>query len=215
MQGIGMTSLRTRERLLRRLQASGIQNLFVLDAIREVPRHLFIDEALASRAYEDTALPIGAGQTISQPYIVARMSEAALVGGALHKVLEIGTGCGYQTAILARLADQVYTIERIESLLYQARERFYKLGIDNIHARHGDGFQGWPQAAPFDAIVLTAAPDEIPQTLLQQLQPGGRLVLPVGTPGNQRLLVIVRDGEQFIRTELNAVSFVPMLPGLE
>ncbi len=215
MQGIGMTSLRTRERLFRRLQAEGIQNLFVLDAIREVPRHLFIDEALASRAYEDTALPIGCGQTISQPYIVARMTEALLAGGALHKVLEIGTGCGYQSAILARLADQVYTIERIESLLFQARERFHKLGIDNIHAQHGDGFKGWPQAAPFDGIVLTAAPDEIPQSLLQLLNSGGRLVLPVGSIGRQRLLCIERDGERFTETELNAVSSVPMLPGLE
>jgi len=215
MQGIGMTSLRTRERLFRRLQAEGIQNLFVLDAIREVPRHLFIDEALASRAYEDTALPIGCGQTISQPYIVARMTEALLAGGALHKVLEIGTGCGYQSAILARLADQVYTIERIESLLFQARERFHKLGIDNIHAQHGDGFKGWPQAAPFDGIVLTAAPDKIPETLLHLLRPGGRLVLPVGSVGYQRLLCIERDGDQFTETELNAVSFVPMLPGLE
>ncbi len=214
MQGIGMTSLRTRERLFRRLQAEGIQNLLVLDAIREVPRHLFIDEALASRAYEDTALPIGCGQTISQPYIVARMTEALLAGGAVRKVLEIGTGCGYQSAILARLAEQVYTIERIESLLFQARERFYKLGIGNIHARHGDGFEGWPQAAPFDGIVLTAAPDKIPQPLLQLLIPGGRLVLPVGGPGRQRLLCIQREGDQFTETELNAVSFVPMLPGL-
>ncbi len=215
MQGIGMTSLRTRERLFRRLQAEGIQNLFVLDAIREVPRHLFIDEALASRAYEDTALPIGCGQTISQPYIVARMTEALLAAGNLHKVLEIGTGCGYQSAILARLTTQVYTIERIESLLFQARERFHKLGIANIRAQHGDGFKGWPQAAPFDGIVLTAAPDEIPKTLLQLLSPGGRLVLPVGGLGRQRLLCIERDGDQFTETELNAVSFVPMLPGLE
>ncbi len=215
MRGIGMTSLRTRERLLRRLQEGGIQNLLVLDAIREVPRHLFTEEALASRAYEDTALPIGCGQTISQPYIVARMTEALIAAGPLQRVLEIGTGCGYQSAILARFADQVYTVERIESLLFQARERFYKLGIGNIRARHGDGFKGWPQAAPFDGIVLTAAPNQIPPTLLQQLGPGGRLVLPVGGPGSQRLLCIDRDGDQYTETELNAVSFVPMLPGLE
>jgi protein-L-isoaspartate(D-aspartate) O-methyltransferase len=213
MQGIGMTSLRTRERLLRRLQSSGIQNLMVLDAIREVPRHLFIDEALASRAYEDTALPIGSGQTISQPYIVARMTEALIAGGSVNKVLEIGTGCGYQSAILARLIDHVYTIERIESLLFQARERFHTLGIGNIRAQHGDGFKGWPQAAPFDGILLTAAPDVIPQALLDQLSEGGRLVLPVGEQGHQRLLLIERNGDEFVQTELNDVSFVPMLPG--
>jgi len=210
-----MTSLRTRERLLRRLQADGIQNLYVLDAIREVPRHLFIDEALASRAYEDTALPIGNGQTISQPYIVALMTEALIASGPISKVLEIGTGCGYQSVILARLMQQVYTIERIENLLFQARERFHTLNVRNIHARHGDGFKGWPQEAPFDGIVLTAAPSSIPDALLQQLRSGGRLILPVGGRTGQRLVIIERQGDDFRETELSEVSFVPMLPGLD
>jgi protein-L-isoaspartate(D-aspartate) O-methyltransferase len=210
-----MTSLRTRERLLARLQEEGIRDMEVLAAIRDVPRHLFVDEALASRAYEDTALPIGAGQTISQPYIVARMSEAMRAGRRLSRVLEIGTGCGYQSAVLAQLAERVFTVERIDSLLRQARERFHALGIGNIRARHGDGFEGWPEQAPFDGILVTAAPDAIPAALEQQLAIGGRMVLPVGPQGIQRLVCVERGAHGFDRVELDAVSFVPMLEGLQ
>lgn len=213
--GSGMTSLRTRERLLARLQAEGIRDMAVLAAIREVPRHVFVDEALASRAYEDTALPIGAGQTISQPYVVARMSEAMRAGRHLSRVLEVGTGCGYQSAVLAQIAERVFTVERIDGLLRQARERFHALGISNIRARHGDGFEGWPEHAPFDGIVVTAAPEIVPPQLEHQLAIGGRLVLPVGAQGIQRLLCIERGPEGFNRFELDAVSFVPMLKGLQ
>jgi protein-L-isoaspartate(D-aspartate) O-methyltransferase len=213
-RGIGMTSLRTRERLLARLQEEGIRDMEVLAAIRDVPRHLFVDEALASRAYEDIALPIGDGQTISQPFVVARMSEAMRAGRRLSRVLEIGTGCGYQSAVLAQLAERVYTVERIDALLRKARERFHALGISNIRARHGDGFEGWPAQAPFDGIVVTAAPEVVPPALEQQLAIGGRLVLPVGTQGVQRLVCIERGEQGFERFELGAVSFVPMLEGL-
>jgi len=213
--GIGMTSLRTRERLVARLQAEGIHDMLVLGAIRDVPRHLFVDEALASRAYEDTALPIGLGQTISQPYIVARMTEILRSGRALGRVLEVGTGCGYQSAVLARLARQVFTVERIDALVRQARERFHALGINNVRARHGDGFAGWPQEAPFDGIVVTAAPDSLPESLLEQLGEGGRLVVPVGPQGVQTLVCVERDGDRFVRTDLDAVTFVPMLEGTQ
>lgn len=211
--GIGMTSLRTRERLVARLQEEGIRDLEVLGAIRDVPRHMFVDEALASRAYEDTALPIGSGQTISQPYVVARMTEAMRAGRRLARVLEVGTGCGYQSAVLARIADQVFTVERIDALLREARERFHALGIDNIRARHGDGFEGWPEHAPFDGILVTAAPAELPEALPAQLAEGGRLVVPLGPQGIQRLVCIERGVDGFERTELDAVSFVPMLKG--
>lgn len=213
--GIGMTSLRTRERLLARLQEEGIRDMEVLAAIRDVPRHLFVDEALASRAYENTALPIGSGQTISQPYIVARMSEAVRAGRRLSRVLEIGTGCGYQSAVLAQFAERVFTVERIDSLLREARERFHTLGINNIRARHGDGFEGWPEQAPYDGILVTAAPDTIPPALMQQLAIGGRLVLPVGPQGIQRLVCVERSEQGFDQFELDAVSFVPMLEGLQ
>jgi len=212
-RGIGMTSLRTRERLLARLQSEGIRDLRVLGAIRDVPRHLFVDEALASRAYEDTALPIGHGQTISQPYVVARMTEILLGGGTPSRVLEIGTGCGYQTAVLAALVERVYTIERIDALLRGARERFHALGIRNVRARHGDGFLGWAEQAPFDGIITTAAPITVPEALTAQLVDGGRLVLPVGPHGAQCLTCIERDGEEFRHEALDAVSFVPMLGG--
>jgi protein-L-isoaspartate(D-aspartate) O-methyltransferase len=214
-QGIGMTSLRTRERLLTRLQAEGIGDFEVLAAIRDVPRHLFVDEALASRAYEDTALPIGSGQTISQPFIVARMSELLRASRRLQRVLEVGTGCGYQSAVLAQLVDKVFTVERIDALLFQARERFHTLGINNVRARHGDGFLGWPEHAPFDGIILTAAPEKIPQTLLDQLAVGGRLVAPVGVAGAQRLICVERSADGFDDSMLDAVSFVPMLEGLQ
>ncbi len=210
-----MTSQRTRDRLVRRLRAEGIADARVLDAIARTPRHLFVDEALASRAYEDTALPIGYGQTISQPYIVARMTEAIMAAPAPEKVLEIGTGCGYQTAVLASLVPKVYTVERIGALLEQARRRLRALGVRNVRYRHGDGAQGWPEQAPFDAILVAAAPDEIPPALLEQLAPGGRLVIPTGPPGGQWLLEVVRTAEGFEQRTLGAVSFVPLRGGAE
>ncbi len=213
--GIGMTSARTRERLIARLREEGIESEAVLNRVREVPRHLFVDEALSSRAYEDTALPIGHGQTISQPYVVAKMTEAVISGGRPSKVLEIGTGCGYQTAILAGLAGTVYTVERIGPLIKRARERLSKLGIHNVRFRHGDGWQGWKANAPYDAIIVTAAPPETPAALLEQLADGGRLVIPVGPRSHQELLEIRRVGNQFEESLLGHVIFVPLLPGLE
>ena len=213
--GIGMTSARTRERLVRRLREEGIVSETVLNRIREVPRHLFVDEALSSRAYEDTALPIGHGQTISQPYVVAKMTEAVIAGGRPDKVLEIGTGCGYQTAVLAGLAGTVYTIERIGPLLRKARERLAGLGIHNVRFRHGDGWAGWKANAPYDAIIVTAAPPETPQALLEQLADGGRLIIPVGPRSHQELLEIQRQGDQFEEHLLGHVIFVPLLPGLD
>jgi len=212
--GIGMTSARTRERLIQRLAEQGIRDPRVLDRIRNVPRHLFVDEALASRAYEDTALPIGHGQTISQPYVVARMTEAITIGGTPEKVLEVGTGCGYQTAVLAPLVGKIYSIERIEALLERARERLRELGIKNVRFRHGDGADGWPSQAPFDGILLAAAPHALPQKLLDQLGEGGRLIAPVGPEGRQELLRITRRGDQFLRERLGFVSFVPLLGGV-
>ena len=211
--GIGMTSARTRERLIKRLCDQGIVNPLVLDQIRNVPRHLFVDEALATRAYEDTALPIGHGQTISQPYIVARMTEALLEGAAPGKVLEIGTGCGYQTAVLAPLVRFVYSIERISALLDRARTRFRELGVRNVHLRHGDGFQGWPAHGPYDAILMAAAPLAIPEALFEQLASGGRLIAPVGSEGRQQLLRITRRGDDLHTERLGMVSFVPLLKG--
>ena len=211
--GIGMTSMRTRDRLVRRLQEEGIRNVSVLEAIREVPRHLFVDEALASRAYEDTALPIGFGQTISQPYIVALMTEAVLSGGIPQKVLEVGTGSGYQAAVLARLVPRVYSVERNASLLQRARQLFRELRIYNIQSHHSDGSWGWPTYGPYDAIVVTAAPLEVPEALLGQLADGGRLVIPVGDRGSQELRLITRHGERFEEQHLCWVSFVPLVPG--
>jgi protein-L-isoaspartate(D-aspartate) O-methyltransferase len=213
-KGIGMTSARTRERLVQRLAEQGIRDPRVLDRIRNVPRHLFVDEALASRAYEDTALPIGHGQTISQPYVVARMTEALILSGTPEKVLEIGTGCGYQTAVLSPLVGRIYSIERIEPLLERARERLRELEIRNVRFKHGDGYEGWPSQAPFDAILMAAAPHALPQKLLDQLGEGGRLVAPVGPEGRQELLRITRRGDQFLRERLGFVSFVPMLGGV-
>ncbi len=213
LKGIGMTSQRTRNRLVQRLAGEGIRNQAVLDAMREIPRHIFVDEALASRAYEDTALPIGFGQTLSQPYIVARMTEALLRDGPLRRVLEIGTGSGYQAAILACLVPEVYTVERIGSLSRRARRRFRELGIGNVRLRHCDGKMGWPEQAPFDGIIATAAPHQIPQSLLEQLALDGRLIIPVGGEGLQKLLLITRTHEAYEQEILEPVSFVPMLAG--
>jgi protein-L-isoaspartate(D-aspartate) O-methyltransferase len=211
--GIGMTSARTRERLVQRLREQGIANLAVLDRIRNVPRHIFVDEALGSRAYEDTALPIGFGQTISQPYIVARMTEALLEGGPLENVLEIGTGCGYQTAVLAPLVERLYTIERIEPLSARARLRLKDLGIRNVRFRHGDGSLGWPAHAPYGGILAAAAPLTVPQALLKQLADGGRLVVPVGPEGEQELMRFTRHDDKYDQRSLGAVAFVPLLGG--
>lgn len=211
--GIGMTSPRTRDRLVRRLKDNGITDPQVLGQIRETPRHLFVDEALASRAYEDTALPIGHGQTISQPFVVAKMTQALLAGGHLDKVLEVGTGCGYQTAVLAPLVGKIYTVERIEPLLDKARKRFRELGLRNVRASYSDGTWGWEQYAPYDGILVTAAPETLPESLLHQLADGGRLVIPVGPPRRQDLLLIERKGDEFEQTSLGAVSFVPLLGG--
>jgi protein-L-isoaspartate(D-aspartate) O-methyltransferase len=218
VQGIGMTSARTRDRLVQRLRNEGIRHAEILERIRNVPRHLFVDEALSSRAYEDNALPIGQSQTISQPFIVALMTQALLEKGDklvhLSKVLEIGTGCGYQTAVLAPLVRQLFTIERILPLMNSARDRLNALGIGNVRYRHDDGFRGWPGQAPFDGIIVTAAPDAVPEALLEQLAPGGRMVLPVGpVGGQQRLLRITRTDSGFEEEHLAGVSFVPMLEG--
>ncbi len=213
-KGIGMTSQRTRDRLIQRLQQMGIQSDTVLEVIRNTPRHIFVDEALASRAYENTALPIGFNQTISQPYIVAKMTEALLERGAPVKVLEVGTGCGYQTAILAHLVGKVYSIERIDALLCRARERLSSLKFRNIRLKHGDGNHGWPEHAPFNGIIVSAAPVGVPQTLLQQLAQNGRLIIPVGKSGQQKLLLITRIDDGFQEEQLDLVSFVPMLEGV-
>jgi len=211
--GIGMTSARTRDRLIERLREEGIRDEQVLSAMRAIPRHIFVDEALASRAYEDTALPIGAGQTISQPYIVARMSEALTGGRRLGKVLEVGSGCGYQTAVLAALADRVFSVERIESLIGPARERLRALGITNVRMRHGDGFDGWQAHAPYDGILVAAAPGYVPRALVEQLAVGARMVIPIGAEGAQRLMLLVRT-EDGVEEELLAnVSFVPLVAG--
>jgi protein-L-isoaspartate(D-aspartate) O-methyltransferase len=213
-RGLGMTSQRARDRLIERLKAEGIADRRVLDVLGRLPRHLFIEEALASRAYEDTALPIGLGQTISQPWVVARMTEALIEHKIPDKVLEIGTGSGYQAAVLAALVKNVYTVERIEELLRNARRRFRKLGIDNIRSRHDDGKLGWAEHAPFDAIMLTAAGDTVDPALFDQLAPDGTLVAPVGAPGAQQLMRFRFDGKTWVGEPLGAVSFVPLLGGL-
>ena len=212
--GIGMTSLRTRERLLGRLMEQGIKNMQVLDIIRSTPRHIFLDEALSHRAYEDVALPIGYGQTISQPYVVAKMTEIVSASRRLKSVLEIGTGCGYQTAVISRIAEKVYTIERIKPLLDRAKKNLKLLGIRNVEFKHDDGSLGWEERAPFDAIITTAAPQMVPSELYQQLSPEeGSLVIPVGVDNQQDLQHIVKSGQN-IRTEnLGSVRFVPLLTG--
>jgi protein-L-isoaspartate(D-aspartate) O-methyltransferase len=219
LSGIGMTSARTRDRLVERLKNEGVHNQAVLERIRSVPRHLFVDEALASRAYEDTALPIGYGQTISQPYVVAVMTEALVdglpPGKKLTKVLEIGTGCGYQTAVLAPFAQHVYSIERIQPLVQRARTNLRKLGIGNVSLRHADGWRGWRSQAPFQGILVAAAPVEIPPELLEQLDQGGRLVIPAGPKSRQVLYRATRDGSEIRYEELIAVSFVPLVEGME
>jgi protein-L-isoaspartate(D-aspartate) O-methyltransferase len=213
LSGIGMTSARTRDRLVQRLREQGIANLAVLERIRNVPRHIFVDEALGSRAYEDTALPISYGQTISQPYIVARMTEALLEAGAAENILEVGTGCGYQTAVLAPLVKRLYTIERIEPLLARARERLKELGIRNVRFRHGDGTLGWKAHAPFDGILVAAAPLTVPEALVRQLRVGGRLLVPIGPEGEQELVRFTRREQGMQRESLGAVAFVPLLGG--
>ena len=211
--GIGMTSARTRDRLVERLRSHGIRSEAVLNQIRNVPRHLFVDEALASRAYEDTALPIGHGQTISQPYVVAKMTEALLEDFDGDKVLEIGTGCGYQTAVLAPLVKKIYSVERIPELLKKTRQRLRDLDIYNVQFRPGDGWEGWPKYAPYDGIIVAAAASVIPEKLLEQLAPGGRLVMPVGHPGYQELTLVTRKDGHFEQRCLGGVSFVPLVPG--
>ena len=208
-----MTSARTRDRLVQRLVEQGIRSEAVLGRIRNVPRHLFVDEALASRAYEDTALPIGLGQTISQPYIVARMTEALLEGFEGETVLEIGTGCGYQTAVLAPLVRRIYTVERLPELLRRARRLLRELDLYNVQFRPGDGWEGWRKYAPYDGIIVTAAAPETPEKLLQQLAPGGRMVIPVGPAGCQDLLLVTRRSDHFEQRSLGAVSFVPLVRG--
>ncbi len=213
-RGLGMTSQRARDRLIERLKKDGISDRRVLEVMRRVPRHLFVEEALASRAYEDTALPIGQGQTISQPWVVARMTEALIEHGLPARVLEVGTGSGYQAAVLAALVEQVYTVERIEDLLRAARRRFRKLGIGNVRWRHDDGNLGWDEHAPFDAIIVTAAGEELDTALFDQLAPNGTLVAPVGASGKQQLLRYRQGDKGWEAESLGEVSFVPLLGGL-
>lgn len=212
MHGIGMTSQRTRDRMVQRLREQGIQDEVVLGAMNAIPRHIFVDEALSIRAYEDVSLPIGYGQTISQPYIVARMTEILRSGNPLGKVLEIGTGCGYQTAVLAKVAQEVYSVERISPLLMKARTNLRELRTRNVKVKHADGHYGLPDIAPFDGIIVTAGATHIPNELLQQLAVGGRMVIPVGTQ-EQILVLVERLPEEFRQTKLEAVKFVPLLGG--
>lgn len=212
LEGIGMTSRRTRMRLVQRLREIGIQSDEVLEVIGQVPRHIFLDEALAHRAYEDTSLPIGHGQTLSQPYIVARMTELLLTHAPEH-VLELGTGSGYQTAVLAQLFPRIYSVERIRPLQDRARDRLRKLQMRNVLLKHADGGMGWPERGPFDGIIVTAAPTDVPQELLEQLAEGGVLIAPVGEE-SQVLVEIIRKGDRFERRELEPVRFVPLLAGV-
>ncbi len=208
--GIGMTSARTRARMVERLRSAGVSDPAVLTAMEAVPRHLFVDEAIASRAYEDSALPIGWGQTISAPYTVARMVELLRRGKKLGKVLEVGTGCGYQAAVLARVAKEVYSVERIGQLLDKTRARLWPLKIRNLRLKHTDGTLGLPEAAPYDGIIVAAAAAAIPEALLNQLAPGGRLVIPVGV-NEQRLIVVEQGDSGLVQTEIEPVRFVPLL----
>ena len=214
LQGIGMTSSRTRERMINRLMEQGIRSNKILDVIRNTPRHIFMDEALASRAYEDTALPIGYNQTISQPYIVAKMTELLLASsGRLANVLEIGTGCGYQTAILAQLVDHVYSVERIAPLQKKAKDRLWSLKLKNVSYLHSDGGWGWPDHAPYDGVLVVAAPPEIPEMLLQQMAIGGVMVIPIGKDSSQRLQRVTRTENGYEVEKLEPVVFVPFLSG--
>ncbi len=212
--GIGMTSNRTRQRMIDRLRMRGIGDERVLMAMAQVPRHLFIDEALAHRAYEDNALPIKFGQTISQPYVVARMTEEVIKHQHPVKVLELGTGSGYQAAVLSHLVDQVFSIERIDKLTRSARRLFIKLGYRNIRCKTGDGYQGWPNEALFDIIICTAAPEQIPFDLLDQLEVGGKMILPVGDHRKQKLVAIVKQEHGYQEEMLGDVIFVPLLEGV-
>ena len=214
IQGIGMTSQRTRDRLVDRLREKGIKDERVLEVIRTTPRHIFVDEAMAHRAYEDTALPIGHGQTISQPYIVARMTEVLLEGGTPDVVLEVGTGSGYQSAILSRLVTKVYTVERIGALLQKSRDAHREMGLLNVFSKHSDGSWGWPPNAPYEAIMVTAAPPSVPPGLLEQLAVGGRMVIPTGSKnGVQELKLFTRTTDEIEEKTLELVHFVPLLDG--
>lgn len=212
--GIGMTSQRTRTRMVERLREQGISDSRVLAAMGLVPRHIFIEQALANRAYDDTALPLGFGQTISQPYVVARMIEILIAGRELGKTLEIGAGCGYQAAILGILSKQVFAVERIAPLLARARDNLKQIRLSHIRLKHTDGNLGLPEAAPFDTIILAAAAPHVPQTLLAQLAPGGRLVMPLGA-AEQVISLVERTAKGFVETRFDAVRFVPLLPGVE
>ena len=213
LQGRGMTSCRTRDRMVERLLKQGITDKEVLAVMGGIPRHIFVDEALESRSYEDMALPIGHHQTISQPYIVAKMTELLLENGSLSKVLEIGTGCGYQTAVLASLVTKVYTVERIAPLLKKAKNNLWDIKLKNISYRHSDGGWGWDERAPFDGIIVTAAPVEIPETLLQQMAIGGVMLIPVGSKNHQKLHKVTRTEAGYDNEILETVSFVPFLSG--
>lgn len=212
-QGVGMTSQRTRNRLVERLIYLGVTDEVVLNAIRVTPRHLFIDEALASRAYEDTALPIGYGQTISQPWVVAKMTAWLRATGSVDRVLEIGTGSGYQAAILGLLSKEVYSVERIEPLLLKAKKVINQLALSHVHIDYADGYWGWPQQAPFDAIISAASPETLPESLIEQLKLGGRLVIPIGGE-TQKLMGFTRTESGYDEVCLGDVLFVPMLSGL-
>ena len=214
LQGIGMTSARTRARMVDRLKQQGIVNMDVLDAMKSIPRHIFVDEALAHRAYEDSSLPIGFGQTISQPFVVALMTQTVLEASP-QRVLEIGTGSGYQSAVLASLVRRVYSIERIKGLIDRAEDRLSALKLRNVLIKYDDGTMGWPQQGPFDAIIVTAAPERVPEELLGQLDEGGRLVIPVGNGDLQELRVIERQGGEFLETVVEYVRFVPLLRGMQ
>lgn len=208
----GGKSTRSGEILAQKLYSEGIQNQLVLQAIARSPRHIFIPEILAHKAYDNTALPIGQGQTISQPYIVAKMSELLLADGVPDSILEIGTGSGYQTSILAQLVPHVYSVERIKSLQFQAKRKLQSIDLHNVSMKHGDGWKGWKSKAPFQAIIVTAAPTQVPQALLDQLADGGRLVIPVGDQ-TQILKLITREGDSFKEQQIEAVRFVPLVPG--
>jgi protein-L-isoaspartate(D-aspartate) O-methyltransferase len=212
--GIGMTSERTRQRMIDRLRVRGISDERVLMAMARIPRHLFMDEALSQRAYEDVALPIKYGQTISQPYVVARMTEEVIRHDHPVKILELGTGSGYQAAVLSQLVDEVFSIERIDPLTRQARRRFIKLGYRNVRCKTGDGFAGWPSEAPFDIIIITAAPEQVPYSLLDQLRVGGKMILPVGDQRKQKLIAIVKQEHGYREEYLADVIFVPLLEGV-
>lgn len=213
--GIGMTSQRTRARMIERLREQGVRDARVLHAMSLVPRHLFLDPALASRAYEDTALPLGFSQTISQPYVVARMIELLITDRELGKTLEVGAGCGYQAAVLAMLSKEVFAVERIAPLLQRARENLKQLKLTRVRLKHADGMLGLPEAAPFDTIILAAAAVEIPRTLLDQLAVGGRLIMPLGGAAKQSICLIERTPDGLHESRFDAVRFVPLLPGVE